>query len=136
MNNRVVHFEIGVEDTERAINFYRNTFNWKIEKWESTDPKMEYWLITTGEKETPGIDGGLFKRENEPEPSKDSQNAANYLCTISIEDIDESIASIKENGGDVITEKMEIPKVGVMAYARDTEGNIFGIMQSDPNAMM
>jgi len=30
--------------------------------------------------------------------------------------------------------KMPIPGVGWLAYAKDTEGNIFGIMQPDANA--
>lgn len=30
--------------------------------------------------------------------------------------------------------KMAIPKVGYLAYCMDTEGNIFGIMQSDSSA--
>jgi uncharacterized protein len=29
---------------------------------------------------------------------------------------------------------MAIPGVGWLAYAKDTEGNIFGFMQSDPAA--
>ncbi len=30
--------------------------------------------------------------------------------------------------------KMPIPNVGWLAYAKDTEGNIFGMMQNDPGA--
>jgi predicted enzyme related to lactoylglutathione lyase len=29
---------------------------------------------------------------------------------------------------------MGVPGVGWLAYFKDTEGNIFGIMQNDPNA--
>ncbi|MGZ7136310.1 MAG: VOC family protein, partial [Methanobacterium sp.] len=31
---RVVHFEIPADDPERAIEFYKNVFGWKIDKWE------------------------------------------------------------------------------------------------------
>ena len=30
--------------------------------------------------------------------------------------------------------KMPIPGVGWLAYLKDTEGNVFGLMQSDPSA--
>jgi len=31
---------------------------------------------------------------------------------------------------------MAVPNVGYMAYCKDPEGNLFGIMQVDPNAKM
>jgi predicted enzyme related to lactoylglutathione lyase len=37
-------------------------------------------------------------------------------------------------GGTVALPKMPVPGVGWLAYAKDTEGNIFGMMQSDPGA--
>ena len=37
-------------------------------------------------------------------------------------------------GGTVALAKMPIPGVGWLAYCKDTEGNIFGMMQPDPKA--
>ena len=31
---RVVHFEIPAENPERAAKFYKEVFDWKIEKWQ------------------------------------------------------------------------------------------------------
>ena len=39
--SRVIHFEIPASDTERAAEFYRKAFGWKIEKWPGP---MEFWL--------------------------------------------------------------------------------------------
>lgn len=50
--------------------------------------------------------------------------------------IDDTIAKITENGGRILVPKLEIPKVGVMVYFQDTEGNIFGAMQAYPNPTM
>ena len=36
--------------------------------------------------------------------------------------------------GHVAVAKMPIPGMGWLAYAKDTEGNIFGMMQPDPSA--
>ena len=124
--NRVVHFEIGASDVDRAIGFYQKVFGWKIEKWQGP---MDYWMIKTGEKGEMGIDGGMYKREMEIESSSDFSHATNYICTIGIEDIDECISIIEDNGGEITDPKRELQMVGWLAYARDTEGNIFGIMQ-------
>src|SRR5204863_10015325 len=43
---------------ERAANFYRKAFGWKIEKWPGP---TDYWLVNTGAEGTPGINGGLMK---------------------------------------------------------------------------
>jgi len=61
---RPVHFEIQAEQPERAIKFYRELFGWEFNQWEG----QPYWLIKTGEKGTPGIDGGLLPRQG-PAPS-------------------------------------------------------------------
>jgi len=41
---------------------------------------------------------------------------------------------IVEAGGEVVQPKTIVPSVGYMAYCKDTEDNIFGIMQEGPNA--
>jgi predicted enzyme related to lactoylglutathione lyase len=126
----VVHFEIHAEDIPRAKKFYEDVFGWKIERWEGP---MEYWNITTGRQDEPGIDGGLMKRQG-GEPKVDTP-ISTYICTIDVPKIDEYLTKIKENGGKVTMEKRPITGVGWYAYCLDTEKNIFGIMQSDVNAI-
>jgi hypothetical protein len=119
---RVTHFEISVDDPERAIKFYADAFGWKIKKWEGP---MDYWLITTGPEDQPGIDGGLMKREH---PGASTTN------TIDVPSVDEFISKITEAGGKIIAPKQSIPGVGYFAYCQDTEGNTFGIMEEDTSA--
>ena len=38
------------------------------------------------------------------------------------------------SGGDICVPKMAIPKMGWLAYGQDPAGNVFGIMEPDPNA--
>jgi len=118
---RVVHFEYAIDDPERASAFYHNVFGWKVTKWGDQD----YWLVGTGEDGQPGIDGGLTPRQ---------PNWPNVVNTVDVASVDAVVAAIEANGGKVIVPKMPIPTVGYLAYCQDTEGNIFGIMQSDPNA--
>jgi predicted enzyme related to lactoylglutathione lyase len=54
--------------------------------------------------------------------------------TISIANVDESLQTIEKGGGLCVVPKMAVPGVGWLAYCKDTEGHIFGIMQMDANA--
>ena len=119
---RVTHFEIPADDPARAVAFYENVFGWKITKWEGP---MEYWLISTGPEDEPGIDGGLAKRAT---PETGTEN------TISVDSVDDFVAKIESNGGVILRPKSAVPGVGWLAYCQDSEGNTFGIMQDDPGA--
>ncbi len=117
---RVVHFELAVDDAERAAAFYRNVFGWKIDKWEGP---MDYWLITTGNSDERGIDGAFTHR---------SEGFKNTVNTIDVQALDEHLAQIEAQGGKILMPKGPVPGIGWLAYAEDTEGNVFGMMQMDP----
>jgi predicted enzyme related to lactoylglutathione lyase len=57
-----------------------------------------------------------------------------FVCTVDVADLDATLARVGELGGRVVVPRMPIPTVGYLAYAKDTEGNIFGMMQMDANA--
>ena len=120
--SRVVHFEIPADDTERATKFYTKVFGWKINKWEGG---MDYRLVTTGESGTPGIDGAIMQR---------SEMVTTVVNSIDVPSVDDFLKKVTKNGGKVDTPKTPIPGVGYFAYCKDTEGNMFGIMQSDKSA--
>jgi len=117
---RVVHFEIHADDPERAVKFYSKAFGWKIEKW-GPEP---YWLVDTGPKEEPGINGGIMPR----------QEKLSTVNTVGVASMEEAMKAVKAAGGKVLTPKLPIPGVGWNAYCLDTEGNTFGIYQDDPSA--
>lgn len=119
---RVIHFEIPADDPDRASRFYRMVFDWQIEKWEGP---TDYWLVTTGPEDEPGIDGGLARRT---EPGAGTEN------TIGVESIDDCLDKITQEGGKILRPKAAVPGVGWLAYCEDTEGNRFGLMQDDPEA--
>ena len=125
--SRVVHFEIHAGDTERAVKFYQSVFDWKFQKWEGP---MEYWLVITGPDNQPGINGGLIQRRGEI----DGQAVIAYVCTVDVASVDDSTAAVQKNGGQVVVPKMPVPGVGWLVYCKDTEGNIFGMLQADTNA--
>lgn len=116
---RPVHFEIPADDPARAIAFYAAVFGWKFSKWEGP---MPYWLITTGEAGEPGINGGLMPRRHPDQPC---------VNTIGVADLDASTALVERSGGQVVVPKMAVPGIGWLAYCKDTEGHIFGMIQPD-----
>lgn len=125
---RVIHFEIQAENPERAVAFYGKLFGWQFKKWEGP---MPYWLITTG-ADGPGINGGLLKR-NGPTPAE-GQSVNAYVCTVDVPALDEYWKKALADGATPAVPKMAIPGVGWLAYIKDPEGNILGMMQNDPNA--
>jgi predicted enzyme related to lactoylglutathione lyase len=118
---RVIHFEISADDPERAVAFYRDVFGWEFHKWEGPE---DYWLVKTGPDSQPGINGGLFIRKG----------PVGHVNSIDVPSVDEFVAKIQSKGGEIVMPKRAIPGVGWLAYAKDTEGSIFGIHQSDPSA--
>jgi predicted enzyme related to lactoylglutathione lyase len=126
---RVAHFEIHADNPDRAIAFYTGLFGWEFKKW---DGPMPYWLITTGPDSEPGINGGLMKRMGPPPADGQAVNA--YVCTTMVPDLDASFQKAIAAGGTVALPKMPVPGVGWLAYVKDTEGNILGLMQHDPAA--
>ena len=119
---RVIHFEFPVDDPDRAVDFYKNVFGWEINKWDGPE---DYWMITSGSEEEPGIDGALMRRQN---PGQGPIN------TVGVPSVDDFVRKITESGGQVVMPKMAIPTIGYFAYCRDSEGNFFCIMESDMTA--
>lgn len=118
---RVVHFEISADEPERALDFYANVFGWKMQKWDGPQP---YWLAVTGEESQPGINGGIYKRD-------DQMSFNTHITTIDVPSIDEFSALVTEHGGKIMMPKFPLPGVGYLAYCQDTEGNVFGLIQME-----
>jgi predicted enzyme related to lactoylglutathione lyase len=127
--SRVVHFEIHAEQPERAVRFYTDLLGWEFTSWGGP---IEYWLVNTGPADKPGINGGLVRRRG-PGPAGDVP-VIGYVCTVDVSSVDEYLAKAVALGAVVAVPKMAIPGVGWLAYAKDTEGNVFGLMQNDPTA--
>jgi predicted enzyme related to lactoylglutathione lyase len=122
MPARVVHFELPADDPDRCAKFYADAFGWKVEKWGGP---TDYWLVTTGEAPEPGIDGGIGRRQD-----ADDQ----ITNTIDVPDLDAAVAAVEAAGGRITRARGPVPGAGWLAYAVDTEGNPFGMMQADESA--
>jgi predicted enzyme related to lactoylglutathione lyase len=134
--NRVVHFEIHAINPEQAAKFYRNVFGWEIKEWivpgVQIPEENRYWMVTTGSENKAGINGGMVVRRG-PAPAE-GQAVNAYVCTIEVASIDEFIEKAVSAGAVITIPKMPIKGVGWLAYCKDPDGNIFGMMQNDENA--
>ena len=122
--DKVVHFEIPADDVERAKEFYKKVFDWKMESF----PDMEYTMIQTtavDEKHMPtelgAINGGMMKRQD---PVKSP------VITIAVQNIEETMKNVIKMGGELVRGKMQVGDMGYAAYFKDTEGNIIGLWQN------
>jgi uncharacterized protein len=125
--NPVVHFEMPAEDRKRMVKFYSTVFGWQAQQ---LGPEMgEYVVVTTAESNETGrpkmggaINGGFYQKTEDPLSNHPS-------VVIAVDDINNAIKKIKNAGGKVLNEPMEIPGVGSFSSFIDTEGNRLSILQ-------
>ena len=121
MANNLSFFSIHADDLDRARQFYGEVFGWRFEPWGPPG----FYLVHTGDDRNPGILGSLAGRR---EPLTGT-GMRGYECTMSVDDIDQTIRAIQAHGGTIVMAKFHIPTVGSGCYFHDTEGNRAGAMQ-------
>lgn len=124
--NPVVHFEMPYKDGKRVSEFYSKAFEWKMQMM---DEKMgKYVLATTTESDEKGpkapgtINGGFFQQ----------MPGVGTTVVISVDNLEMAMTKVREAGGQVVSEVMDIPGIGKYAAFTDTEGNRVGMLQPVP----
>lgn len=124
MSGRVVHFEIPVDDGDRARSFYKEAFGWQVQHI----PEMDYSLVTTGPTGEQGatepgfINGGLMARGD--------SLAGSTVVVVDVESIDVALERIAELGGETVQGRMPVGDMGFAAYVKDPEGNVVGLWET------
>jgi predicted enzyme related to lactoylglutathione lyase len=124
--DKVVHFEIPVDDGSRAKEFYGSVFDWELNDADMGGGAV-YTLVTTvavddnmRPKEAGAINGGMMKR---------SSDTSSPVITIQVDSIDDSLKKIEAGGGKTIQPRTPIPDMGAFAYFKDSEGNTMGLFE-------
>jgi predicted enzyme related to lactoylglutathione lyase len=125
---RPVHFEIHAADPQRSQDFYEQVFGWGFQRW----GEQEYWVITTGEDGTPGINGGLLPRQGAGPETGAPVNS--FVVTVGVDDLDRTLEDALKLGGEARMPRMPVPGVGWLAYIADPDGNLVGVLQPDEAA--
>jgi uncharacterized protein len=125
--DKVVHFEIPVDDRARAKEFYGSAFDWDL-----IDSDMGGGIVYTSvrtvatddkqmPKEPGAINGGIMNRTSDtPSP----------VITIQVDSIDDSLKKVDAGGGKTVQPRTEIPNMGAFAYFKDSEGNTMGLWET------
>ena len=114
------HLALNADDVERAKAFYETVFGWRFEPW---GPPEYYQAFNAG-------DGAIAALQHRRE-LKPGVRMAGFEATMSVEDLDASMAAIGAAGGRILAPPIYIEDVGRLAYFEDTEGNLVGVMQYD-----
>ncbi len=130
--NPVVHFEMPYKNNGRAKKFYEEAFGWQMAVM--GEDMGGYIVATTtpsdpqtGRPTTPGsINGGFFAHD----PQKPAQVPS---VVISVDDIKAAMENVKNAGGEVLGEPVDIPGVGIYVSFTDTEGNRVSLLQASPS---
>lgn len=127
--NPVVHFEMPYDDAARMAGFYQQAFGWQTQ---ALGAEMgSYMLATTTESGPAGptrpgaINGGFYQR-------KADWPAQHPSLVIAVDDIGEAAQKVRQAGGKLLGEPMEIPGVGQYLSFMDPEGNRVSMLQALP----
>ena len=118
MAGKVVHIEIKAADNDRCVSFYRDLFGWQFGG--AAMPDMDYRMARLGEEL-----GVASYPSDEP--------GSGYIVYMDTDDVDASVAKVRQLGGEA-SDKLPIPQTGWFSHCKDTEGNTFGLFQSDESA--
>lgn len=117
MANYVSFFEIISKDSKKIGEFYSKVFGWNILPPAGS---MEYRLMIADKEK--GINGAV----GDPYANDESW----MTIYVSVDNIDEIIASVVENGGEVKIPKFTTDTGFTVAYVKDCNGNILGITEN------
>lgn len=129
MPNGVLNYvQIPTLDLEQSITFYERVFGWTVHR----HPTVGGALDQSGYPEfadSTGNNGGGFVLGRSPSPD------AGLLPHIAVDSIDDTIARVLENGGEVVKPKTPIVEgADWEALIRDPAGNSFGLFEEAVNA--
>lgn len=130
--SRPIHFEIHADDVPRAVKFYTDVFGWSFEDW-SEYAGVAYFGATTGPDDQPGINGAIMARQPGAAVAPGTPMIGAVL-TLGSGDYDADHERILAAGGQVARPKAALPGMAWQGYYSDTEGNIIGLHQPDPEA--
>ncbi len=126
----IVHFELPVDDLQKARDFYGPIFGWTLQDWPMPDGSTYVGVHTTPIDETtrnplkPGaINGGIMLKNDK---------VAMPVLAIHVPSIDERVKQIEAAGGSIVMPKVDMMGMGFYAYFKDPSGNVVGLWEDAP----
>jgi predicted enzyme related to lactoylglutathione lyase len=111
--------DLATPDTDESISFYEGLFGWETREPGDGEEYGGYRVFVKGDKQV----AGLMKIQQEGQPPS-------WSTYIAVSDADEVAEKVKEAGGDVMVEPMDVSDLGRMAFFADPTGAAFGVWQA------
>jgi predicted enzyme related to lactoylglutathione lyase len=119
--DKVVHFEIPVDDRERAKSFYGSVFEWNMGGGQVYTTAQTTNIDDNMRPTEPGaINGGIMDR---------NPGIGAPVITIGVASVEDALKKVEASGGSTITPRTEIPNMGAFGYFKDSEGNVMGLWE-------
>ena len=111
--------DLATPDVDAGASFYAGVFGWEVPERPNSAEMGGYRRA-----ESNGADvAGMFPLMQEGQPTA-------WTTYIAVDDADAIAAAVKENGGTVLAEPMDVMDLGRMAVLMDSTGAAFGIWQA------
>jgi len=127
----VAHFEIAVDDKEKAKAFYAGVFGWQIMDmpFQTNGGTTNYTIAMTTEVDqqtqmplAPGaINGAIIERTDQLRAP---------IITINVDSVDDALGKVKAAGGSVVQGRQEVPGMGALSLFTDPEGRMMGLWRA------
>lgn len=109
--------DIGVADQQVAADFYGALFGWEVAP--GPDEAGGYRIAMVGDAAVAGIGP-----QQSPGPSW-------WATYVSVEQVEATVASVVEHGGQVVVDATDVMSAGRMAGFLDPQGAVFAVWQSN-----
>jgi predicted enzyme related to lactoylglutathione lyase len=110
--------DLGSPDPDAAVEFYGGLFGWDVSEGGDPEQTGGYRMAALRDKPV----AGLMPLMQEGQPPA-------WTTYVSVADADATAAAVKEAGGSVLAEPMDVMDVGRMAVFADPAGAVFAIWQ-------
>jgi uncharacterized protein len=111
--------DLSTPDVEESASFYGGLFGWEAKEAGDPEETGGYRLFLMDGKQV----AGLMSIQGEGQPPS-------WNTYISVSDADDVAEKVKEAGGEVIVEPMDVTDLGRMAFFADPTGAAFGVWQA------
>lgn len=110
--------ELSSPDTDASASFYGAVMGWEATEPGPVEETGGYRMFQKDGKNV----GGLMGHMQEGQPTA-------WATYISVADADETASKVKDAGGSVLVEPMDVMDIGRMAFFADPTGAAFGVWQ-------
>ena len=108
--------ELQTRDPQQAMTFYADTVGWTFYPEQMPSGGL-YWIVMASDKPVAGI----WNLEDASNPITDR-----WMTYIHVDDLDDAIASARNNGATILHKPRNVPGVGRVAVIREPGGAEIG----------